>query len=243
MKDSIADSIMNENTRGYNEIAEKFSSTRKFPWHEFEFFKKYINSGHTILDAGCGNGRLYEFFKKDSINYYGVDSSKKLINIAKSNYPEGNFSIGNITELPYQDNKFDVVFCVATLHHIPSQKLRRQVIAEYSRVLKPGGYLIMTNWNLLNSKWWPRLIKFTFKKILGKNPLDFGDVTRPWKDNYGQVQTERYLHALTKKQIKKLLGNQFEIKKQFYTKRDMNTNVFIGFNLVTIAKKVENHIK
>ncbi|RLC35979.1 hypothetical protein DRH27_05980 [Candidatus Falkowbacteria bacterium] len=240
MKDSIADSIINENTRGYNEIAEKFSSTRKFPWHEFEFFKDYVKSGDTILDAGCGNGRLYEYLKNENINYFGIDSSKKLIDIAKSNHPLVDFQIGTITDLPYPNNKFDSLFCVATLHHIPSQKLRQQVVNEFHRVLKPNGHLIMTNWNLLNSKWWPKLINFTFKKIIGKNQLDFGDVTKSWKDNYGQVQTKRYLHALTKTQIRKMLGNKFNIEKQFYTKKDVSVNLFIGFNLVTIAKNFEN---
>ncbi len=243
MKDSIADNILKENTRGYDAIAEKFSSTRKFPWQEFEFFKQYVKNGDNVLDAGCGNGRLYEFLKDSGINYFGIDSSQNLIKIAQTNYPAGNFQIGNITKLPYPDNKFDVLFCVATLHHIPSGKLRHQVVSELQRVLKPNGYLIMTNWNLLNSKWWPTLMKFTIKKIFTNNQLDFGDVTKPWKNNYGQVQTERYLHAFTKSQIKNLLINAFKIEKQFYTKRDTNTNAFIGFNLVTIAKKVENNHK
>ncbi|MDP2683826.1 MAG: class I SAM-dependent methyltransferase [bacterium] len=240
MKDSIAESIMKENSRGYEQIADKFSSTRQFPWQEFEFFKNYINPNDNVLDAGCGNGRLYKFLNNSGINYYGLDSSQNLINIAKSNYPQANLQTGDITTLPFSDNQFDTIFCVATLHHIPGAKLRQQVISEFHRVLKPNGHLIMTNWNLLNSKWWPVLIRFSLNKLIGKNKMDWGDVTKPWKDNYGTVQTERYLHAFSKRQIKKLLNNQFRIKKQFYTKRDANSNILVGFNLVTIAQNLEN---
>jgi len=240
MKDSIADSIMKENRHGYDQIADKFSGTRKFPWQEFNFFKKYINQNNVVLDAGCGNGRLYEFLNDSHINYHGLDSSQNLINIAKSNYPTGNFQIGDITTLPWPDNKFDTIFCIATLHHIPSAKLRQQVISEFHRVLKPNGHLIMTNWNLLNSKWWPVLLRFSFNKLIGRNKMDWGDVTKPWKDNYGTVQTERYLHAFSKYQMKKLLSKSCKIENQFYTTRDTNTNMIAGFNLITIAQNLEN---
>jgi len=239
MKDSIADSIMKENTRGYDQIAEKFAHTRKFPWSEFSFFKKYVKKGDHVLDAGCGSGRLFEFLNGQSINYHGIDSSRGLVSIALQNYPSGKFQTGSITNLPWPDNNFDVIFCIATLHHIPGKKMRYQVLSEFRRVLKPHGQLIMTNWNLWNSKWWSTLLKFTFRKITGQNKMDWGDVTKPWKNEYGQVQTSRYLHAFSKREMKKLLSNKFEIEKQFYTKHDANARAWMAFNLVTIAKNIE----
>jgi len=238
MKTGLAKSIMKKNRQGYNQTAEHFSSTRKFPWHDFEFFNEYIKDGDDILDAGCGNGRLFEFFKDKKINYSGLDSSNSLIQIATKTYPTANFQTGDITTLPFSDNKFNTIFCIATLHHIPSKKLRRQAISEFYRVLTPGGYLVMTNWNLLNTKWWPTLTSFSFNKIIGKNSLDWKDIIKPWKNSQGKIQAERFLHAFTKCEMKKLLvDNDFKPEKQFYTKKDVTSNILSGFNLITIAKK------
>lgn len=238
MKDEIAQNILKENRAGYDRIAEKFSQTRKFPWHEFVFFKKYLSEEDRVLDAGCGNGRLYEFLKNSNIAYTGIDSSEELINIAKKSFPDANFLLGDILTLPFSDNKFNVIFCIAALHHLPGKNLREQVIKEFNRVLVPGGYLIMTNWNLLNIRWWPTLISATFKKIIGKNHLDFGDVQKPWKNQYGGVETKRYLHAFTKRELKKLLQHcGFTVIKQWYTRKDLASNRYTGFNLPTIARK------
>jgi len=238
MKQEIAQKILQENVTGYNRIARHFSQTRKFPWSDFKFFKQYINMGNDVLDAGCGSGRLYEFLADQNINYSGIDSSQELINIAQKNYPQANFSVGDITNLPFSDNKFNAIYCIATLHHIPGQKFRQQAVKEFSRVLKPNGYLILTNWNLCNLNWWPTHLIFSLKKILGQNNLDWKDIQKPWKNPQGETQANRYLHAFTKCEMKKLLHkNGFQIVKQFYTKKDLTTNKFLGFNLVTIAIK------
>ncbi|MCC6639504.1 class I SAM-dependent methyltransferase, partial [Candidatus Falkowbacteria bacterium] len=63
----------------YNTIAPHFSLTRYKLWGDFDYFKPYINSGQEILDAGCGNGRLIEFFSSLHVQYTGFDSSSELI--------------------------------------------------------------------------------------------------------------------------------------------------------------------
>lgn len=238
MKQEVVNRIIQENRRGYNQIAEKFSNTRKYPWREFNIFKEYVKHGDAVLDAGCGNGRLYNFLLDKKINYSGLDSSKQLIAIAKREYPNINFIIGDIAAMPYPDNSFDVTFCIATFHHIPGDKLRQKVISEFQRVLKPGGYLLMTNWNLLNLQWWPILMKYSIKKLFGRSQLDWRDIQKPWKDNYGVVATNRYLHAFTKGETKNLLQkNNFQIVKQFYTKKEKKTNWLQGYNLISISRK------
>lgn len=238
MKNELVQSIIKENRQGYNQIAEKFSQTRRFPWAEFKYFESYIKPGFNILDAGSGSGRLYNFLKNKNIQYQGIDTSTNLVKISKDTYPEASFREGDITALPYNNDLFDLIFCVATLHHIPSSKLRAQTIREFNRVLKPNGYLLMTNWNLLSGLMWPTLARFTLKKIIGQNKLDWMDITKPWKDNYGNIQTSRYLHAFTKGSLAKLLlNNGFTSPDQFYTARELKTGILSGYNLVTITRK------
>jgi len=238
MKPKVIQSILDENRRGYNQIAEKFSQTRRFPWSEFKHFEPYVKPGNKILDAGCGNGRLYNFLKNKNITYQGLDSSKELIKIASSTYPQGSFQMGDINALPFDNNSFDLIFCVATLHHIPGRKLRNKAVSELARVLRPGGHLLMTNWNILSGKMWTTLAHFTIKKIIGTSQLDWMDIQKPWKDNYGIIETTRYLHAFTKNSLNRILQKSgFKNINQYYTARELKTGMLSGYNLITIVEK------
>lgn len=146
MEDDKAKNIIRETIEDYNSISEKYSSVRSKPWKEMEFLFKDIEEGDNVLDLGCGNGRFYEWLKKS--NYIGVDPSLELIKICKNNYPEANFIVALGNELPFEDNLFDKIFSIAVLHHIPSDKLRKEFLLEAKRVLKDNGVLTLTVWNL-----------------------------------------------------------------------------------------------
>lgn len=146
MENDKAKNIIRETIEDYNSISEKYSSVRSKPWKEMEFLFKDIEEGDNVLDLGCGNGRFYEWLKKS--NYIGVDPSLELIKICKNNYPEANFIVALGNELPFEDNLFDKIFSIAVLHHIPSDKLRKEFLLEAKRVLKDNGVLTLTVWNL-----------------------------------------------------------------------------------------------
>lgn len=62
-----------------------------------------------VLDAGCGYGRWSELFD----DYLGVDFSPDFIAEAKAKYPNKDFIVGNLKDLPFKDKTFDVAFCVS----------------------------------------------------------------------------------------------------------------------------------
>lgn len=68
----------------------------------------------TVLDAGCGYGRLSEYFD----NYTGIDFSPDFIYEAKAMYPQKRFEVQNIKKLPYKDQEFDWVVCDSVKHMI-----------------------------------------------------------------------------------------------------------------------------
>src|SRR3989339_597637 len=105
-----ADKILGIVNQNYEEIGQEFSETRKHIWPEFKFFEKYFKKGAKVLDVGCGNGRLVEFLKNYSIDYTGLDQSKKLIEEAKKNFSNKNFVQGNILKLPFRDSSFAIIF-------------------------------------------------------------------------------------------------------------------------------------
>ncbi|GAI24349.1 unnamed protein product, partial [marine sediment metagenome] len=192
-------------------FSKDFSRSRERIWDEMKFlFNDYLIAGERVLDLGCGNGRFYELFKRQNIDYIGVDISEKLIDIAKKRYPKVKFQKVDALNLAFPENFFDKVYSIAVLHHIPSQEFRKQFLKEIKRVLKPRGILILTVWNLWQKRKTKRLIsKFILRKILGKSKLDFKDILMNW-----QKMENCYFHCFTKGELEKLIT-----KAGFHLKR------------------------
>ena len=150
---------------------------------------------------GCGNGRFFDLFKGKNIDYFGIDSSKRLIEIAKNKHPTANFQVADGLNLPFSDSYFDKIYSIATLHHIPSREFRQQFLREIRRALKPGGIFILTVWNLWSKPKFRKIIfKFSALKIFRKSKLDFKDIIIPW-----QGMPWCYFHCFTKNELEKLV--------------------------------------
>lgn len=204
MDEKYAKYLIKKTRSDYNLIAEQFSGTRSFFWKDLEPFLDYTSSGDKVLDLGCGNGRLFSVLKEKGIDYIGVDNSEGLIAEAKKKFPKTRFEIQDLLNLSFSENTFDKIYCIATLHHIPSNELRLKALEEMKRVLRPGGILILTVWNLWQRKTiWKSVIKNNLLKLIGSAKMDFNDILVPWKDKTGKVLVQRYIHLFTKKELKK----------------------------------------
>jgi len=240
-----AEKIIQQVKDGYNQIAEQFSNTRQAPWQEFNLFKEYIKDGQKILDAGCGNGRLFFSVLKDyNVEYQGIDNSEKLIEIAKKKIskfqipiskqiPNPNFQIADMTDIPFADNYFDLVICIAAFHHLPTKKFRLKSLSEINRVLKPNGHLLMTNWYW---QYWP-FWKYFFNNFWQKSLLL--DFFFPWKSATGQERCLRFYHIFTKSELIKLHKKTgLKIIKIFPDLDTYNKKAYKrGVNIVSVASK------
>jgi tRNA (uracil-5-)-methyltransferase TRM9 len=235
MKPETAKSYLQQTRLAYNAVADDFSRTRARPWPALDVFNDYIKEGDRVLDIGCGNGRLLTVIGGKKIDYLGIDNSEPLIEIARHNYPKRAFQVGDLIKLELDNQAFDIVLLVAVLHHIPSVELRRQALGQIHQVLKPGGYLLMTNWNLWHPNFWRYHLKYTFQRITGKQDLDPGDILRPW----GNTGEYRYFHTFTKNELLKMADKSgFKVEKNYYTKRDGSPGFWwSGINFMSIWRR------
>jgi ubiquinone/menaquinone biosynthesis C-methylase UbiE len=154
--------ILEENKQTYNEVANEFNETRNKHDSLMDELKKYVKNNEKVLDLGCGSGRLCKLFNNQDIDYTGVDFSENLIDIAKEKHGD-YFKVANILNLPFLDEKFDSVWSIAALHHIPSNKLRKRVLSEIKRVLVPNGRVIVTCWRI--NHFYVKMFLFRFMAI------------------------------------------------------------------------------
>jgi len=208
----------------YEKIADEFDKTRKkYLWPELIKISNKVFNGANVLDAGCGNGRLLEGFKNKKINYFGFDNSLNLLNLAKKNYPKNKFKqidLFNVEEI--NNNKYDYIFLVAVILHIPGKENRLKVIIDLAKKLKKGGTMVISAWDILSQKKFKKIIiKNTIKNFLSLNKFEKNDLLFPWKNNNGKELSLRYYHAFTIKELNEL-ANSSGLEKLDIYKADNN---------------------
>lgn len=124
---------------------EKYSSGQK-KWAEELLAKLNLENGMSVLDIGCGDGRITaEIAKKVPDGFViGIDSSESMITLASEKYPSSiyanlSFEVMNAENLNFL-NQFDVVFSNAALHWVNDHG---QVLKGINKSLKPGGRILI----------------------------------------------------------------------------------------------------
>jgi len=97
-----------------------------------------------VLDAGCGTGLYSKLAKeKGASEVIAVDFASPAVKLTIQNSKDIHGVIASISNLPFRTGIFDVVMCISVLYHITDDILWETAISELSRVLKPGGTLLV----------------------------------------------------------------------------------------------------
>lgn len=105
-----------------------------------------LKDGSRVLDIGCGKGfLLYEILKiNPKIQVTGIDISSYAIKNCKEEI-KTSLEVGNASNLPYQDNSFDLVFSLNTFHNLHTYDLQK-AFNEISRVSKGNSYICVESY-------------------------------------------------------------------------------------------------
>lgn len=113
---------------------------------KYQFAAQY-SKGAVVLDAGCGSGYGSSLLcKKGAKKVVAIDKSGKAIDFAKSHYKKRciEFTMMDCTKMSFENNSFDSVVSFEVIEHIQSP---RDYLKEIRRVLKKGGYFILSTPN------------------------------------------------------------------------------------------------
>ena len=107
-----------------------------------------LPQGTTLLDVGCGIGGSSRILAKDyNFDVTGVTISPQQVKRARELTPEGvdaKFEVDDAMALSFPDASFDVVWSIEAGPHMPDKAVFAR---ELLRVLKPGGILVVADWN------------------------------------------------------------------------------------------------
>ncbi len=178
------ENLAQKNSRYYinSDFGHKITEDQ-FKQSGLESYKKLILNdpliikGTTILDFGCGTGRITEFMSKDFKKVYGVDISKTMIATAL----ERLASLENIylceidgIHVPLPDDSTQNVFSYLVFQHIKERAMVEDLFDEIHRILMPNGIfkvLMRSDKQKDMNKWWsgvdydPDTIKKVYKLL------------------------------------------------------------------------------
>lgn len=101
-----------------------------------------ITPGSRVLDIGCGTGRWVRRYAELGFCAAGVDAAPDMLTTARERGTISPLIAGEASQLPFSDCVFDCVADVTVIQHIPLD-LQTRALSEMTRVLKPGGRLIL----------------------------------------------------------------------------------------------------
>lgn len=138
---------MNDNQgKRYDRIAESFANMRTSFYREKKYLDElihYLTPNAAILDVGCGSGcPIAAYLMQKGFQVTGIDGSRKLLNIAKKQYPSMKTIHCDLRTVVLEDC-YDAIIEWWCLFHIP-KKYHEEMIARFSTWLKPSGMLEFT---------------------------------------------------------------------------------------------------
>ncbi|MEY2522095.1 MAG: hypothetical protein QOJ66_660 [Ilumatobacteraceae bacterium] len=129
---------------GWGRRAVDFATfTEPSSCREYVFVHSRLGVGpeDRLLDVACGSGLALELARMRGAECAGIDASKRLVEIARDRNPGSDVRVGDMHDLPWDDETFNVVTSFRGIWGTTPD-----VLADIRRVVRPGGRVSMTVW-------------------------------------------------------------------------------------------------
>lgn len=196
------------NLEFYQTFADAFASTRRRLQPGAQRAVQTVIPSSSVLDLGCGAGELARALAKRGHhgNYLGVDASPPLLELARQRapFPWAKFQVADLARDDWASDlaeRFNRVFLLAVLHHIPGDELRIRLLENLATVLAANGSVTLSVWDFDKS---PRMRKRVVPwNVAGLSPaeVDSGDYLLDWR--HGGLGL-RYVHLFSEDELSAL---------------------------------------
>jgi SAM-dependent methyltransferase len=160
-----------------------------------QFTELLPETPRTVLDVGCGEGRVGRWLAGRRHTVFGIDSSPTLTAAAREAGGYEEIVCGDAARLPWPDNRFDLVVAYMSLHDMPDPE---PVIGEIARVLRPASPLAIAIVHPLNradedlARYFETL-RFCEQVIRDELAMTFDGVNRPLSDYTGALSRNGFV--------------------------------------------------
>jgi ubiquinone/menaquinone biosynthesis C-methylase UbiE len=127
----------------YNHFAEEYARrTEELERETRDHFYSLLPNleGKLLLDVGCGSGHDARYYIEKRAVVSGLDISDKVIEMATRTVPKGEFRVGDMRNLPYTSNQFDVI---TSFYALQASEDVPKSLREMVRVTKPNGTIVI----------------------------------------------------------------------------------------------------
>jgi SAM-dependent methyltransferase len=208
MNSATAERLIQLNHEFYNRFGDSFSATRQRLQPGVNKILETIQEDDSVLDLGCGNGHfLHELIRRGhKAPLLGVDFSLPLLRNAESTLGVEFREVDLVKLSAFSDQllavngPWSMVTMFATMHHIPSDEIRLDILRTVKKLLKPSGKFILSNWQFLNSEKLKARIQPWSRVGLADEDVDEGDYLLDWRSGGEGL---RYAHQFS---VEELLG-------------------------------------
>lgn len=164
-----------------NPYASAFAYGRKKLFAKMDAsIERRLQGKGEVLEVACGTGYYLNHLEKKGYRMTGLEPAKGMRERAQAKNPNVKVVDGLSTKLPFPDNSFDAVVSIELLRYLEAADIQ-QTYAEILRVLKPGGFMIVTlvNRYALDAFQFSYQSKFLMEALFGKQIINYCDSVSP----------------------------------------------------------------
>ena len=212
MNSDLVQRLAQINREFYMTFAAAFAGSRSLAQPSLQRLLASVPPAGRVLDLGCGHGRIAHLLEgyRPGASYLGLDFSAEFIRLAREGAASivdvsVDFDVVDLTRPNWSgslaDRRFDTIFLLAVLHHIPAYQNRLDILRTLREHLGPGGRLLLSAWQFTTNERMRR--KIVSWDCVGLDPagLEQGDHLLDWKR--GGVGY-RYCHLIDRDELARL---------------------------------------